>query len=180
MELDNIEILDDTEINYGKGEAFSHQKLVMRAMSKCLEAGSKEMVGGYFNEKVDKFGNSLKVYVEDTRKVFIRSVGIAIEIMSCDLDNEANKSIELIRVYLDKKYKQLCTDELKDFTDAHLLIKKQRIANGIINREGTLNKELPYYQDYIGYEVEAYMELLGVLTLLTSRKGFYEEESWGA
>jgi len=176
----DIEILDDTETSYGKGEAFSHQRLVMRSMSKCLEAGSNEMVEGYFNEKSDKFGNVVRIYIQDTRKVFVRSVATAIEMMKCDLDDEANKSIEKIIKDLDEKYKQLCKDELEDFTSAHPIIKKQMITNGIINRKGALNKELPYYQEYINYEVDSYMKLLGVLTLLTSRKAFYEEESWGA
>jgi|TARA_Y100000310_G_C20573232_1_gene759126 hypothetical protein len=178
---DDFEIDDGTEGGgYGKGNEFSHQQLVMRTMTKCIEAGSKEMVEGFFNEKADKFGNIIKTYVPDTRKVFIESVKLAIEIMRCDLDNEAEKDIDGTIEELNNYYDELCSKELKDFFDANPVIKKQRMDLRIFNMEGTLNKALPYYQEYIDFEVNSFRFILGVLTKVTDRKGFYAEESYGA
>ena len=42
--------------NFGgvKDQEFSHSSLVMSAMKKCLEAGTKEMREGWFNERTDR------------------------------------------------------------------------------------------------------------------------------
>jgi len=73
-------------------------------------------------------------------------------------------------------YKKLCEEEKKEWTGLKMSVKQQRWAKGITYRQECLNIHLPFYQEYIEAEVKAYREIYKELTLLTERKGFYEEE----
>ena len=179
---------DDSNIvdveNYRGGneeEGFSKQKLVMTACRRCLEAGSREMRPGYYNQKTDRYGNSIKVYVEDTRKVFIESVETLEMFMHHDLNEEetyakiAMELIKNIRKDLDEAYKKLCNEEYKDWENANIFIKKGRWKDGISYRKGNLNKNLQYYQEYIEEEVKAYRNIFKILINLTEVNNNYVE-----
>lgn len=176
MEFDDVEIIDpETMHSTSEKKEYSHEQLVMRSTMKCLDAGSKEMVEGYFNEKLDKAGNLIRVYVEDTRNVFIQSVKILLKVMEFDLDKEANIKIGKTLIKLEEDYKDLCSEELKNFFNAPPIVKKQRLLNGIVHRKESLNKQLPFYQDYISKEVDAYLKIFGVLNVLAKRMKLGEE-----
>jgi|TARA_Y100000296_G_scaffold45780_1_gene52463 hypothetical protein len=156
-------------------QEYSYEVLVMLSMKKCLEAGSNEMMEGYFNEKTDRQGNIVRTYVQDTRHKFIRCVKMLLSTMKTIFDEDAKKDVEKILEDLDKKYEELCNEELKEFHNAPATIKKQRMINGINHRKNNLNKSLPFYQDYIQEEVDAYTKLYSVLHSLASREGLGEE-----
>jgi len=182
MEKPDIEIEEGDNFGSG-GEQFSHAQLVMRALSKCLIAGSKEMCAGYFNTKTDKFGNQIRVYVEDTRHAFIESVKSAMMMMSCDMDEESTINIygsKGIKGNLKSSFEKLCEQEKNDIEIAPPNLKKLRITNGIYFREGCLNKNLQYYQEFMEVEVDAYRDIVCELVNLSSRKDFFVGEDVGA
>jgi len=171
----DFEILDIEDYPDEGDQQFSHQLLVMRVMNKLVEAGIKEMREGYFNEKADRFGNIVKTYIEDTRKSFIETVKTAMMFMDCDYDEEAKKNIKKILEDLQNTYNNLVEIEKKDFEIAPLTLKNVRRLNGIFFREKSLNKQLPYYQEYLEEEVEAYRKIATELNTLTARLNFYQE-----
>jgi len=60
-----------------KRGSFDYEFLLMRAADKCRIAGSVEFRGGYWMERPTLVNNNVvqeRVYVPDTRKVFIESV----------------------------------------------------------------------------------------------------------
>jgi len=178
MSEDELEVLDVENYKGGKDQQFSHQFLVMKVISRCIETGTKEMRSGYWNEKVDKFGNKVATYIPDTRKEFIESVKIAEMIMLCDFDDEAIKEIAKIKSWLDEELNHIISTEKKDWDNCSATIKRMRWEKGIFFQEGSLSIHLPYYQDYIEVEITAYRKILGELNKLTKRLGFYEEEAW--
>lgn len=174
-------IIEDVENYTPKGDlVFSHPSLVMSATRKCLEAGSKEMRTGFFNNKTDRNGNVIRTYVEDTRKAFIEAVETLEMIMICDLDSDAIKEIKTIKDSLLDKYKELCIKEQNDWSSAHINIKKARWSAGIQFKEGYLNTSLPYYQEYIDEEVKSYRNIFKVLTMMSKRNDFYATEIRGS
>lgn len=175
-----ISVIDTEDYIPGKEEKFSHSSLVMRALSKCLENGSREMRTGYWNERTDKEGNKIKTYIEDTRKVFIESVETAMMIIKCDIDSEAKEKIKEIEDELKEKYEQLVKEEETDWSAVPISIRQQRWKQGIHYKKGCLNKTLYFYQEYIDEEVKAYRKIVGELSLLTKRLNFYQEEMWEA
>ena len=173
--IDNdFEIVDVENYRDTKDQQFSHQVLVMKVMTKCIEAGIQEMRVGYFNEKADRFGNKSMIYYPDTRKEFIESVKTAEMIMICDYDDEAKTKIKNIKERLTKEYKQLVETEKKDWETLSITNKRARWSKGIFYTENTLNVRLPYYQEYLEYEVQCYRDIFSELTKLTERLGFYE------
>ena len=173
---DDWNIIDpETDTGSSEKQQYSYDQLIMRSMIKCMDAGSKEMREGYFNEKLDRAGNIIKIYVEDTRNVLIQSVKTLLKMMECILDDDAKKEIKEVLEKLDESYKELCLKELNEMFKAHPIIKKQRMLAGIFNREGSLNKDLQYYQDYIFQEVDTYLKIFGSLNALASREGLGRE-----
>lgn len=174
---EDYEIIDTEEFSPESEQQFSHQKLVMKTMNKCLEAGCKEMRSGYYNNKEDKHGNMIITYVEDTRKTYIECVETLEDVMSCDLDKDVKKEIKKIKKNLNEEYKKLCLSEKEDWEKLNYIIKKGRWKNGVTYQVGRLNKQLLYYHDYIEEQIRAFRMIFKALTKLTSRLGFYEEEA---
>jgi len=172
---DDFEIIDPENYSTEQEQAFSHQGLVMKGMTKCLEAGCKEMRSGYWNTRADRFGNIIKNYIEDTRKVFIECVETLEMIMVCDIDEDAKKKIDKLKEDLQRVYKKLLNDEKRDWDCCSKVVRDERIRNGICFREGCLNIKLPYYQDYIEEQVRIAREIVKELTKLTQRLDFYAD-----
>jgi len=184
---DDYEVMDvDAYIGGEKDKAFSHQLLVMAAMRRALDSGNKEMRQGYWNEKADRFGNKIRTYIPDTRLEFINSVEMVEINMAGDLhfDNDEDpnakdikKNIQSAKDHLEEVYKDLCELEKKDFDEAPPVLKKQRVSKGLYHREGSLNKNYHYYQEYIEEQVQAAKDILKELVKLTHVLGFYQQES---
>ena len=175
---DEIIPIDNENFRWNKNIEFSHQSLVMRSMNKCIEAGCKEMRSGYWNEKSDKFGNVLKVYVPDTRKEFIENVKNTEIMMACDMDKEATDNIKATLDKMEKKFNTLCTLEEAEWTALGKSGSLARNNRGIFFMKGTLNTKLPYFQEYLEFEVNCYREILRELCCLTSRLKFYASQDY--
>src|SRR3990167_3222872 len=96
-ENDDFEIKEPSEFFGQRDKGFSHSELIMASLRKCIEAGGKEMKAGFWNEKLDKFGNRIKTYVDDERKIFIECVETAKNQMICDFDDDAINNIKKIK-----------------------------------------------------------------------------------
>ena len=176
----DIEILENESYSGGKEKGFSHQELVMIALRRALIAGNKEMRPGYYNTKTDARGNTSMVYVDDTRKQFIESVKSVGDMISCDLDELANKKIIKLKEELKEKFLKLCAEEKLDWETAHPKTKNQRWKEGVFHRPERLHPQLPYAQEYVEEEVDAYRKILREYVKLTKRKDFYKEEMYEA
>ena len=155
---------------------FSHQILVMKVMNKCVELGCKELHSGWMDEKEDRKGNRITVYHEDSRKSLIEGIKTAEMIMIGDMDEVATKGIKKIKDGLKEKYQELCEKESEDWFKTPIILKHQRWNEKIYWRKGYLNIHLPFVQEYLEFEVDAYREIFKELTKLTHRLGFYAKE----
>ncbi len=100
-ELDYAEI-DSNGAEYSSKSDFSKAKIVYEAMQKCIEARGKEMKAGYYNNKISNDGSVLKMWVEDSRQVFIGTVESLRGLLSPEIKNEqAYKKV--IKDYYDRK-----------------------------------------------------------------------------
>lgn len=179
-EGNDIEILDIDSYPSGKQDVFSHKQLVMGAIRKCLEIGAREMREGYWNVKTDKNGNPIKVYIPDARKEFIESVKTLSNIMSCDVDEKLLSQIKLIKEELKKSFEEFVKLEEQYHNSLHPLQYRKNLQSGIYYRKGSLNVNLPYYNDYLNVEAEVYRSILEELNNMTKRLDFYAEEVYEA
>lgn len=174
---DDYEI-EDVENFRGGGEDknYSHKVLIMSAMRKVLESASNEMRSGYFNEKVDRKGNKILTYIQDTRKQFIEAVETLAMFMECDLDEEAQKAIEEIEKQMREREEALVNEEAKYWRDINPQLRVHHWKNGIKYREGYLHPDLPFAQDWVEERVRFYRKIFKELNKLTKRLNFYETE----
>jgi len=179
-EKDSIDIINVEDFKGSKDQNFSHQILVMKIISKCMDAGANEMRSGYYNEKSDKFGNVLKVYIPDSRKQFIETVKTAMNIIERDYDKHAIEKIKSEEEKLDEEYKKLVDLEKKEWDTIPLRLKQTRWINNIYYQFGTLNLKLSYSQEYLEFEVKCYRKVLSELLQLIKRLYDYQSEDYEA
>lgn len=174
---DEFEIGEVEDYRSGQDKQYSHQALIMDVMRRCNEVGCHEMRPGWFNEKVDRGGNTIRTYIDDTRKQFISSVKMAKIRMACDLDEEAKKEIDGYLQQLDKKREELLADQLKwwnSLTPKYKMIAMNKGEH--VLSSFAFNQDLIWFQIWVEEEVEIYRLVLESLVKLTKRLDFYEAE----
>lgn len=132
-ELD-YDAIDSNGAEYSSKSDFSKAKIVYEAMQKCIEARGKEMKAGYYNNKISNDGSVLKIWVEDSRQVFIGTVESLRGLLSPEIKNNL-KYKEVIKKYYDRK---------KKIKEQYFY--EERIAknvNGLIKLENTGKKFIP-------------------------------------
>lgn len=152
MEDNETSDIIDVE-NYGseKDQAYSYEVLVMMAIKKCIEAGGKEMRSGYYNNKFDRTGNAHRVWIPDTRMIYIECVETSEDILinKIDHDDNAKKNLIILKKELKDIYDKLCDNEKLDWDSIPQSVRNKRSEEGIIQINKSLSKGLPYYEEHI-------------------------------
>lgn len=177
MEHKDSEIVDSENFRGSSIEILSRQQLVMIAIKRCMEAGSKEMVAGYYNEKTDKFGNITKTYMEDTRKVFIESVESLKGLMIPDIETDFKKELKDLKEGLDGKFKEAYSREINSWSNLNNIQKRRRTNNGLFFEIGCLNPHLKYHQEYMQDYVIIYRKIFEILINIVDTSDNYKEGS---
>lgn len=105
-DYDSDENEDISESEYDPKSEFKKPMIAMMAVQACRENRAKEMIKGFWNNKLDKQGNSVRTWVSDERKIFINSV-IALEKFlspECRRDKLFQKEKKEIDSELDKLF----------------------------------------------------------------------------
>lgn len=164
---DVLEVANPEEYSYKKEDAFSHPATVMKAYMRCLDTGAQEMRKGFWQDKLDKFGNKVTTYMPDTRMEFINSVETLKNVLYAHLvsykDTQIVKEISSIFDRLDKEKEKLIAQEETWWNG---LPYAQR--SKIMHFKGMFNQDLIFYQQYISLKVDAYRELFECLEFLLS------------
>ena len=177
MSEDDFEVLEPKDYTTSKDEVYSHSSLVMSALKKVRDNRSQEMRDGYYNIKFDKFGNAHKVYIPDSRQVFIESVESLIMIQQRDFDSNINGKLNKIKNSLKKKYEDYCKKEKEQWDSMDYELVKEYAKQGTSFMEGLLSERfLPYYKMYVRDKVDAYTKIVSLIQKLIKRLGDYKEE----
>ena len=180
---DDIEFDDGENFQYGNQGEITHDQLILQSMKRCLEEGSKEMRGGFFQDKADKFGNIKETYIDDQQKVYIRCISSlynalipkfdAIFIKEDELFKKKLKDIkERAMSILKLKLEQIEAKEKNEGVTYTEL--KDNLRNQIIT--GLLDQDSFEAQMVKDATFEAYEELLRSLIRCYTRKGFGGEQ----
>jgi len=164
--------IDDVEDFRSEGDRkFSHQSLVMKAMSKVLDLGSKELIEGFLDyNSVDRKGNIKPIYTEDTRRTFIEAVRTCEMVMICDYDETATTNIKEIYGRIESKRLTLLKHQKAFYDSGNYEFKKKNPTD--LNY---FNTKFQYYNHFVEAQIIFYREIFAELSLLTQRIGFYEE-----
>jgi hypothetical protein len=163
-EEDILEFEDPENYSYSKEESFSHPATSMKAYMRCIECGGKEMTKGYWESKVDKFGNVLKHYVSDSRLDFINAVETLKNVIIADIDPKDYKELE--GYYNESKQKK---EELLDLEEQWFNFLQPQIKKQITHIKGFFNQDLPFYQNFITFEVDNKRKIFECLEITLNR-----------
>jgi hypothetical protein len=108
VENDKVEIEDEEEDDsseYSPKSEFSKPAIVAEAVRKIREARACEMKEGYYNFKIGKDGSTTKIWVPDSRKIFVSNVNATLSILSPEI-SRSERMLEVIKV-IDEKKKEL-------------------------------------------------------------------------
>ncbi len=126
--------VESDEAEYSSKSDFSKAKIVYEAMQKCIESRGKEMKAGYYNNKISNDGTVMKIWIEDSRQVFIGTVEVLRGLLSPEIKNEKEYK-EVIKKYYDRK---------KEIKDHHIYEEKlPEHSNGRILLKETGRKFIP-------------------------------------
>jgi len=176
---DDFEIGDVENFGGVKDKEFSHSLLVMSAMRKCLDAGSKEMMEGWFNERRDIKGNLIRTYVEDTRKAFIESVRTLKMIMACDIDKKASLKIKKCFMNMKEKEQIFIEQENEGWQRLSSFEKSQYLKSGAKHFDKVLSHPV-LLKHFIEYELIQWRNIFAELSRLTKRLDFFKSEMFEA
>ena len=175
---DNARVtIENVEDFRGEGDMkFSHQALVMKAMNKAIELGSKELKEGFIDQsQTDNKGNTKPIYSEDTRRTFIEAVKTCEMVMVCDYDEDAITNINKIHKKIVDKRKELLQQQQNFYESRNFDFKKKYPTDF-----NYFNMDFPYYNFFLEKQIDYYREIFAELSLLTKRIGFYEEGEFHA
>lgn len=175
-----IEVLDSENYYGGGKQIFSHPLLVMGVLRRANELGSRELHAGWMDERVDRQGNKIMIYREDTRKAFIEAVKTVECNMDCDYDPHIKKHLNYLKQKLYNYKKECLKREEEEWQKLPQKIKAQRINEGYINRVDAFEIDSYWHQKFIESEVYYHREILKALNRLAKRLDWYTEEEWEA
>lgn len=101
-ESDYEENLRDDDLEYTKKSEFSKAEIVKDAIKKVEDTRCQEMKEGYYNYSTSPNGDTKKIYIPDTRKVFIG----AVECLRCILKPEIERDGRMQKVLIKFKEKK--------------------------------------------------------------------------
>ena len=171
----DFEIGDVENFGGKKDEQFSHSSLVMSAMRRVTDAGSKELRPGWFNTRKDSQGHIIQTYIEDTRKVFIESVKTCMMVMSCDADENSRNNIGELLSRIEDKRKELVELNNKSWDELSPIEKINYTKAGERHIHGKISHKI-LIDELVEFELEIYREIFCELTDLTKRLDFYKAE----
>lgn len=139
MDNNEIEEVVSEGAEYSAKSEFSKPRICERAINLCLDSRGSEMKAGYYNTKIDKNGDAQKVWIPDSRKVFIgKVIGL-----KCLMNPEIKESKKV-----KEKIKEL-DDKIKEVFDKYYYEEVSLKKNGLKRLEWikTGNKIIPEIDD---------------------------------
>jgi hypothetical protein len=183
---------ENTAGSFNKEQQFSHSYLMLITSERCLRLASKELVKGYTNEKVDRFGNITRSYVPDTRLEYIGSIKAFDKLLKpvyspknprTNVRNEIKElgeEISKLKYKLNSIKEEMLMLEAKDWAECPKSIRETRIKEGIMWRKNNLSKGLHYHNQLVEEQVEIYeliFEKLMEVAYISTKKSSGDDTS---
>lgn len=168
---DIVMVDDEANWDYSKEVSFSHPMLVMSAYSTAIRAGAVEMIKGFWEQRIDKQGNTINVHHPDTREVYINAVETLKNVMIADFDDEADAKMDAIYSSIYKIKKEAVEAEDKWYESLPYQARQK-----VSHMKNYLNENYVFYSNMMEDKVELYRKIFEQLELLIKRLKYFKKE----
>lgn len=168
---DIVMVDDEANWDFSKEVSFSHPMLVMSAYSTAIRAGAVEMIKGFWEQRIDKQGNTINVHHPDTREVYINAVETLKNVMVADFDDEADEKMDKIYMSIYQMKQDAIQQEMKWFASLPFQAKQK-----VSHMDGYLNENYVFYSNMMEDKVELYRKIFEQLELLIKRLKYFKKE----
>lgn len=185
--------LDDDEFaDYNIKSEYKQPVIVMEAVQDCRKKRATEMTKGFWNNKVDKFGNVVKVWMNDQRKEYINAVDALRILMTSELarDEKFINQTKKIQFDIKKLFEQFAYEpyKLNDKTGGwersgikyipqlreEVLITNPKSPNTLVSAEGAWDNKVNAYYDLL---VPHYDIIFGEICKVIDRLNHFQEQA---
>lgn len=167
------EVVDIENWRNPEDSSFNRLIIVMSSIRKCVDLGSKEMREGWWEEKLDKYGNRLRSYHEDTRKSFVEAVKSLMMITVCDFDDDAKEKIKKLKIKLIERKNFWLNEEWIWWDELNIQQRSEMNKTGKNVIKGLFNHRLDFVNYFREEEVEIYRAICSEIISLTNRDEKY-------
>lgn len=156
---------DPSNYSYGKNEGFRYLR-VQELYTKCSQSLSEEMVEGFWEQKVDKFGNTTSVYHPDQRLKVKEAVLTFVSIMRGDIaGTDFETAIDTILTDISKYYENVKKGQNDFWENMNIEQRTSYMKNNPRFIPQILNSDSPFYQQFLNECVEGYRLIFEQLEL---------------
>ena len=181
---------------YSPKSEFSKPRIVEKAIMLCIEARGREMKAGYYNTKITKDGQPIRIWVEDARKVFVGRVDALISILSPELIGyDKKEKVENLLKKKEETLKKYCYQEqvlkkgetnrlvwipnnnviMPEIDDTVVIVNPQR-PNSAVEIKGGWNLKVNAYWNEL---IEIYDKIFSQLNNLIDNLNYFKQGiSW--
>lgn len=162
---DDFEIEDVENWRGGEANKFSHQDLIMESLRSILQNGAKDLRKGFWNNKIDRHGNAIKIWEEDTRQIYINSVKNLIMISHRDWkDSPTYKDIITKKIQsIDIRREYWKNEELKWWNSMNNLQKMELTKQNKQVYPGMFNENNDFDDYFMKEEENIYREIATII-----------------
>lgn len=165
---EDIEFVDAENYVPEQKGSMTYEQIVLNQINRCVTEGSKEMVGGYFKEKVARTGQSIEIYVPDQRQVYIQSINSLYDLLLPYFDEEMNNYVKIFTnqlLYIKQSKLELLKEKMNYTDDNRIKYQIQlQISSGYLDIDSVEAKQA------MDVKLELYRFLYQQLLLLFSRQ----------
>jgi len=177
-EFFKIDIKDPDSMRFGFNDVvFNHPGVVLEAYRRVLSALAQEMTEGFWQQKLDKQGNSIWTWMTDTRNAAIESIETLKNAMIGDLQGtKFEKDINKLNADIDSEYEKAKNESDLDWRNTHIG-PGQKLA--YIKAHGvprTFNDKSPAWHSFIEVKLKAYRKIFEQLELCIKDLKYFRKE----
>lgn len=175
--MDDVEFIDAENYMPTPQGALTYEQLVLEQIRRCISEGSKEMVGGYMQQKVTAKG-LIEVYVPDQREVYMQCINSLYDVLLSFFDDTMTKDATTFKENL-KDAKKAKLDFLRMQLETPQAQNDRRIRYQLqlqINT-GFLERDSVEARMLMEEKLDLYRILFQELLLLFSRKRYLMAEA---
>lgn len=169
---DEVKFIDAEQYMGTTQAPLTYEMIVLNQLQRCVNEGSKEMIGGYIKHKQTSKG-LVEEYIPDQRQIYIQSIMSLYDVLLLKFDNEMNKANEEFKKALKElgdEFQKIMQGKANIATGMDALMLKYNANSGYMDVNSV------EFKAYMDEKIKIYRWLFQNLVRLVGRKSFLQAD----